>query len=79
MLTKIIKCLICDNACVDGDIKVRDYCHITGKYRVRAYRDCIINAKLNLKIHVVFRNLKNYDSHLIMQELGKFKIKKIMD
>ena len=28
--------------------------------------------KKNQKIPVVFRNLKNYDSHLIMQELGKF-------
>ena len=27
------KCQICDNACVDGDVKVRDHCHITGKYR----------------------------------------------
>ena len=27
------------------------------------------------KIHVVFHNLKNYDSHLIMQELGKFNLK----
>ena len=23
------KCLICDNAFVDGDVKVRDHCHIT--------------------------------------------------
>ena len=33
---------------------------------------CNINIKLNHKIPVVFHNLKNYDSHLIMQELGKF-------
>ena len=26
--------------------------------------------KLNHKIPVVFHNLKNYDSHLTMQELG---------
>ena len=26
------KCLICDNHFVDGDAKVRDHCHIAGKY-----------------------------------------------
>ena len=24
---------ICDNDYIDGDVKVRDHCHITGKYR----------------------------------------------
>ena len=66
------KCWICDNAYVDGDVKVRN--HITGKYRGSAHRDCNVNVKLNHKIPVVFHNLKNYDSHLIMQELGKFNL-----
>ena len=26
------KCWIYDNSYVDGDVKVRDHCHITGKY-----------------------------------------------
>ena len=26
------KCWICDNAYFDGDVKVRDHCHFTGKY-----------------------------------------------
>ena len=33
------KCCICDNAYVDGDIKVRGHCHITEKYRRSAHRD----------------------------------------
>ena len=61
------KCWICDNDYVDNDVKVRDYCHITGKYKGSAHRDCNINVKLNHKISVVFHNLKNYGSHLIMQ------------
>ena len=69
------KCWICDNDYIDNDVKVRDHCHITGKYRGSAHRDCNINVKLNHKIPVVFHNLKNYDSHLIMQELGKFNLK----
>ena len=36
---------------------------------------CNINIKLNHKIPIVFHNLKNYDSNLIMQELGKFSFK----
>ena len=35
----------------------------------------LINLKLNHKIPVVFRNLKNDDSHLIIQELDKFNVK----
>ena len=27
------KFLICDNGYIDEDAKVRDHCHITGKYR----------------------------------------------
>ena len=65
------KCLICDNDNGDRDVKVRDHCHITGKYRGSAHRNCNINVKFNHEIHVVFHNLNNYDSHLIMQELGK--------
>ena len=35
----------------------------------------IVMSMLNSKIPVRFCNLKNYDSHLIMQELGKFNLK----
>ena len=59
------KCWICDNVYVDNGVKVRDHCHITEKNRGSAHRDCDINLKLN-------HNLKKYDSHFVMQELGKF-------
>ena len=63
------KCWTCENYYIDNDVKVRDHCHITGKYRSSAQRDCNVNLKLNKKTPVVFLNLKNYYSHLIMQEL----------
>ena len=63
---------ICDNDYIDNDVKVRDHCHINGKYAGSAHRDCNINVKLNHKIPVVFHNLNNFNSHLIIQELGKF-------
>ena len=37
--------------------------------------DCNINVKLNHNIPVAFYNVKSYDSHLTMQELGKFSLK----
>ena len=59
----------------DGDImnKVRDHCHITGEYRGAAHRDCNLKWAISaekLKIPVIFHNLKGYDSHFIMQNIG---------
>ena len=53
---------ICDNNYIDDDVKVKDHCHITGKYRGSAHKDCNINVNLNHKI-------------LIMQKLGKLNLK----
>ena len=64
--------LILDNGVIKN--KVRDHCHITGKYRGAAHRDCNLEWAIsaeNLKIPVVFHNLKGYDCHFIMQKLGK--------
>ena len=65
------KCWICDNDYIDSDVKVRDHCHISIKYRGFAHTDSNISLKLNHKIANVFHNLKNHDSTLIMQELGR--------
>ena len=54
--------------------KVRDHCHITGEYRGAAHRDCNLKWAISpqkLKIPVIFHNLKGYDCHFIMQNLGK--------
>ena len=55
---KSIKCWICDNDYIDTDVKVRDHCHVTGKYRSFVYKYCNINLELNYKISLVFHNLK---------------------
>ena len=65
------KCWICDNDYIDSDVKVRDHCHISIKYRGFAHTGSNISLKLNHKIAIVFHNLKNHDSTLIMQELGR--------
>ena len=35
----------------------------------------IVDLSLNKNILIVFHNLKNYDSHLIFQEIGKYSFK----
>ena len=69
------KCWIGDNNYIDNDVKVKDRHRITEKYRGTAHRNCNVNLKLNHKNPIVFHNLKNYNYHLIMQELGKFNLK----
>ena len=51
---------------------MRDRCHVTGKYRGSAHTDYNLTYRLTNKIYVIFHNLRGYDSHLIMQEIGKF-------
>ena len=51
--------------------KVRDHCHVSGKYRGAAHNACNLKFRIPSFIPVVMHNLKGYDSHLIMQHLGK--------
>ena len=68
-------CWICDKLFDVGDDKVRDHCHITGKYRGASHWSCNINLKMSKKILVIFHNLRGYDSHLIIKEGSKFDVK----
>ena len=52
--------------------KVRDNCHITGKFRDATHWNCTISFQLTKKVTVIFHNLRGYDSHLIFNELDKF-------
>ena len=45
---------------------------VTGNYRGSAHTDCNLSYRLTNKIYVIFHNLRGYDSHLIMQKIGKF-------
>ena len=69
------KCWICDKLFDAGDNKVRNYRYVIGKYRGSAHWSCNINLGLTKKIPIIFHNLRGYDNHLIMQEIGKFDVK----
>ena len=65
-------CWICGGLIKNDNDKVRDHCHITGKYKGAAHWKCNINLKVSKKLVAIFHNLKGYDSHLIFKELSKF-------
>ena len=68
------KCHICSEKYTEKDVHVRDHCQITGKFRGSAHQECNLKLRIkpeNLKIPVVFHNLRGYDSHFIMQHIGK--------
>ena len=72
--TKAKRCHICEKKYRVDDVPVRDHCHVTGKYRGSAHQSCNLKLQISaekIKIPVIFHNLKGYDSHFIINELGK--------
>ena len=67
-------CWICGKL-INFDEKVRDHCHITGKFCGSAHWSCYINLKISKIVPVIFHNLKGYDSHIIFNGLSKFNCK----
>ena len=56
------------------DEPVRDHCHVSGKYRDSAHQNCNLKLQISpekIKIPVIFHNLKGYDSHFIIKQLGE--------
>ena len=49
-------CCIC-NKLIENH-KVRDHCHITGKYRGAAHWNCNIKSKISKKLPIIFHNLR---------------------
>ena len=54
----------------DKEEKVRVHDHYTGKYKGSAHKRCNLNV-----LNVFFHNLKGYDGHFIIHEIGKFNKK----
>ena len=44
---QIDECHICSKKYTDKDVRVRDHCHVTGKFKGSAHQEC--NLKLRIK------------------------------
>ena len=72
---KATHCHICEGKLKKTDDKkekkVRDHCHLTGKFRGAAHNKCNLKFKIPKFYPVIFHNLSGYDSHLFIKNLGK--------
>ena len=59
--------------------KVRDHCHLTGRYRGPAHNTCNINVKEKDSnfIPFAFHNFSKYDCHMIFKRLVDLKKDKV--
>ena len=62
-------CHICDSQ-LNGD-KVRDHCHLMGRYRGAAHNKCNLAYKLPKFYPVIFHNLSGYDTHMFIKDLAE--------
>ena len=70
-------CRFCEKN-IESD-KVRDHCHLTGKYRGPAHNTCNINViqKQSNFIPFIFHNFSNYDCHMFFKKLVDKKKDKV--
>ncbi|XP_070170392.1 uncharacterized protein [Polyergus mexicanus] len=64
------RCSICEKPFELGDARVRDHCHLTGRYRGPAHSNCNLNYKDTYVIPVFFHNLSGYDAHFIIKDVA---------
>jgi len=71
-------CKYCEKPLLQKNCRdaVKDYCHITGRYRGAAHTECNDKLRINPKtdqIPVVFHNLRGYDAHHLMQAMSQLQ------
>ena len=71
--TKAKICHICNEEIKEGERKVRDHCHFTGKYRGASHNRCNLISRKPLLLPVIFHNLQGYDAHLFIKELAALR------
>lgn len=65
------KCSICGDELDEiMEIRVRDHCHFTGKFRGAAHADCNLNYQESRIIPIVMHNLSGYDAHMIIKKIA---------
>ena len=83
-------CWICEKLINNDEEIVRDHCHVTGKFKGAAHRNCNANLQLTKKVPVIFhKKPSTFISYLAMNNLygwamseylpcGRFKWLKIL-
>ena len=54
--------------------KVRDHCHVTGKFRGAAHSKYNLKLRMPRKLPIIFHNLQGYDGHIIFKRLNNFDL-----
>ena len=71
------KCWICNGEFAKGDVKVRDHCYFTGRFRGAAHIICNLKYRILYFTPVVFHTLSGYDSHLFVKKVYYLRQKNI--
>jgi len=62
-----VKCHMCEKPFEPEDMRVREHCHLTGRYRDPTHLSCNLNYKDSHIIPVIFHNLSGYNTHFIIK------------
>ncbi|XP_070529634.1 uncharacterized protein [Cardiocondyla obscurior] len=62
-------CHVCESPFAVDEKRVRDHCHMTGRYRGPAHSKCNLQYRDTRYIPVVFHNLSGYDAHFVIKEI----------
>ncbi|XP_025271320.1 uncharacterized protein LOC112639960 [Camponotus floridanus] len=68
IFTSASRCYACERPFEADDARVRDHCHLTGRFRGSAHSACNLNYKDPYVILVFFHNLSGYDAHFIIKD-----------
>ena len=63
LFQKSNNCWICKKLVDNDEEKVRNHCHVSGKFRGAAQKICNKNFQLTKNVPVIFHNLRGYGSH----------------